>query len=146
MPCLCRSLILSLALILILPLPCSGNSFLETFREQTSILPNDEIRAVWVVRHALNSKEDIDRAIDYAIRARFHLIFAQVRGRADAYYASGIEPEARSLAQPAGQFSSADRRTSVHSTVTPSRASTSTSADPVGTRTGWTRPTGAPHT
>lgn len=86
------------------PLPCSGDSFLESFRSETAILPRDELRATWVVRYALTSREGIDRAVDYAVRARFHLLFVQVRGRADAYYRSNLEPAARDLELPADVF------------------------------------------
>ena len=91
-------------LILLLPLPSSGSTFLEDFLEQTTIAPNQEIRAAWVVRHALTSRAEIDRAIDYAVRARFHLLFVQVRGRGDAYYRSTLEPAARELDRPVEEF------------------------------------------
>ncbi|UCH84032.1 MAG: family 10 glycosylhydrolase, partial [Candidatus Latescibacterota bacterium] len=90
--------------IVMSPLPCSGDSFLESFRSETTVLPNDELRAAWVVRYALASKDDIDRAVDYAVRARFHMLFVQVRGRADAYYRSDIEPAARGLERPLEVF------------------------------------------
>jgi uncharacterized lipoprotein YddW (UPF0748 family) len=93
-----------IGVILIVPLPCSGTSFLETFREQTQVLPKEELRAAWVVRHALNSREEIDRAVDYAARARFHLLFVQVRGRGDAYYLSELEPPAPRLERPLDVF------------------------------------------
>ncbi len=98
-----RKLLLILVL-LVLPLPSSGSSFLETFRARTLVLPKNEIRAAWVVRHTLNSQVEIDRAIDYAIRARFQLLFVQVRGRADAYYQSELEPAASSLELPPESF------------------------------------------
>jgi len=93
-----------ISIIVLSPLPCSGDSFLETFRAETTILPNEELRAAWVVRYALASREEIDRAVDYAVRARFHLLFVQVRGRADAYYRSELEPAARGLQQPTEIF------------------------------------------
>lgn len=42
--------------------------------------------------------------IDLAVRARFHLLFAQVRGRGDAYYRSPYEPPGLSLPQPPAEF------------------------------------------
>lgn len=86
------------------PAPTRASTYLENFRSKTSILPNEELRAVWVVRHALASQEEIDRAIDYAIRARFHLLFVQVRGRGDAYYRSEIEPVARDVVRAVDEF------------------------------------------
>lgn len=89
---------------LLLPLPSSGNTFLETFRDVTPILPKEELRAIWVVRHALASRDEIDRAVDFAIAARFHLLFVQVRGRGDAYYRSTLEPVASELTRPIDAF------------------------------------------
>jgi uncharacterized lipoprotein YddW (UPF0748 family) len=87
-----------------MPLPSSGITYLETLREQTSILPNQELRAAWVVRYALTSQGEIDRAIDYAVRARFQLLFVQVRGRGDAYYRSSLEPAAPDLERSVETF------------------------------------------
>jgi uncharacterized lipoprotein YddW (UPF0748 family) len=86
------------------PLPCSGATYLETLRSRTSILPNQELRAAWVVRHALVSRQEIDRAIDFAVRARFQLLLVQIRGRGDAYYRSRLEPVADELEQPIESF------------------------------------------
>ena len=96
------------ALVMLAPLDSSGASFLETFRDSTPILPREELRAAWVVRHTLNTRDDIDRAVEYAIHARFHMIFAQVRGRGDVYYRSDLEPVARSLEVPIDQFDPLD--------------------------------------
>lgn len=87
-----------------LPLPCSGSTYLETLRSRTSVLPNEELRAAWVVRYALVSQSEIDKAIDFAVRARFQLLFVQVRGRGDAYYRSSLEPIASDLEQPIESF------------------------------------------
>ncbi len=81
-----------------------GGTFLQWFKESTRILPNTEIRALWVVRHALTSKDNIDRMIDLAVRGRFHMLFVQVRGRGDAYYLSSIEPSAEELVLPPDSF------------------------------------------
>jgi uncharacterized lipoprotein YddW (UPF0748 family) len=85
-----------------------AETYLESFLRTTSIAPNREIRAAWVVRNSLDSKSDVDRMVDYAIRARFQLLFVQVRGRADAYYRSDLEPEGLSLKQPIAQFDPLD--------------------------------------
>ncbi|MEJ2721163.1 MAG: family 10 glycosylhydrolase [bacterium] len=97
-----------ISIVVMSPLPCSGDSFLESFRSKTPILPKDELRAAWVVRYALTSREGIDRAVDYAVRARFHLLFVQVRGRADAYYRSNLESSARDLELPVDVFDPLD--------------------------------------
>jgi len=106
---ICRVKLLAAQLLVFLimtalPLPSSGSTFLESFRDSTRVLPNREIRAAWVVRHALASRDEIDRAVDYAIRARFQLLFVQVRGRGDAYYRSSFEPAATELKAPIEQF------------------------------------------
>jgi uncharacterized lipoprotein YddW (UPF0748 family) len=70
----------------------------------TPIQPANEIRALWVVRDALRSVDTIDRMIDFAVQARFHLLFVQVRGRGEAYYRSSIEPTATDLELPIDDF------------------------------------------
>jgi uncharacterized lipoprotein YddW (UPF0748 family) len=97
-------LLLVIFLMTPVPLRSSGDSFLADFLDSTPIVPKKEIRAVWVVRDALTSKDRIDRMIDFAVRARFHLVFAQVRGRADAFYRSSLEPEAAALEKPVDAF------------------------------------------
>jgi uncharacterized lipoprotein YddW (UPF0748 family) len=71
--------------------------YLRRMARSTPIQPSDEIRALWVVRDALTTPEDIDRCIDLAIQTRFHILFVQVRGRGDAYYQSALEPPALDL-------------------------------------------------
>ncbi len=78
--------------------------YLSTFQKQTPILPNDEVRAIWVVRDALTSQQRIDEMVDFCVRARFQMIFAQVRGRGDAYYRSRFEPGGKDLQFPVSQF------------------------------------------
>jgi uncharacterized lipoprotein YddW (UPF0748 family) len=66
--------------------------WLRQLARTTTIQPSDEIRALWVVRDALTSPRDVDRCVDFAVLARFQMIFVQVRGRGDAYYRSAHEP------------------------------------------------------
>jgi uncharacterized lipoprotein YddW (UPF0748 family) len=80
------------------------SSYLSSFQNQTSILPNDEVRALWVVRDALTSQQRIDEMIDFCGRARIQMVFAQVRGRGDAYYKSRLEPEGKGLELPVSEF------------------------------------------
>lgn len=75
----------------------SRKPYLRHLLQNTAVRPNEEIRALWVVRDALTSPEKIDRCIDMAVRGRFHMLFVQVRGRGDAYYQSSIEPAAPDL-------------------------------------------------
>lgn len=53
---------------------------------------------MWVVRTSMVSPESIDRAVDLARTYGFNTLFAQVRGRGDAYYRSSYEPRAEPLA------------------------------------------------
>jgi uncharacterized lipoprotein YddW (UPF0748 family) len=75
----------------------TGGPYLRRLARTTPVQPSDEIRALWVVRDALRTPEDIDRCVDFAAQARFHILFVQVRGRADAYYGSKLEPPAPDL-------------------------------------------------
>ena len=60
-----------------------------------------EVRGVWVTRFdwtRFNQPADparIDAIVDNIAAAGFNVVFFQVRGTADAYYASGIEPWAQ---------------------------------------------------
>jgi uncharacterized lipoprotein YddW (UPF0748 family) len=61
-----------------------------------------ETRGLWVVRTGLVSAQSIDRTVDDAARAGFNALFAQVRGRCDAFYQSALAPAAAQLeGQPA---------------------------------------------
>lgn len=78
--------------------------YLARLRESTGVMPSDEIRALWVVRDALNSPESINRLVDFAVQTRFHLLFVQVRGRGDAYYRTRVDPVAPVLAKSIADF------------------------------------------
>ncbi len=79
-------------------------AYLALLRESTPILPNDEIRALWVVRDALTKPESVERLIDFAVQTRTHLLFVQVRGRADTFYRSAVDPPASILEAPLADF------------------------------------------
>lgn len=51
-----------------------------------------ETRALWVNRWEFTTPDDIRRLADKAAGANFNALFFQVRGNADACYASGLEP------------------------------------------------------
>ena len=61
------------------------------FSIQGSVIAS-EIQAMWVVRDDMISPESIDRILEFAAGNNFNHIFAQVRGRGDAYYESVIVP------------------------------------------------------
>jgi uncharacterized lipoprotein YddW (UPF0748 family) len=56
-----------------------------------------EIRALWVTRWDFSTADDIRRLADKAAAAHFNTLYFQVRGHADAYYASALEPWATRL-------------------------------------------------
>jgi uncharacterized lipoprotein YddW (UPF0748 family) len=64
----------------------------------------DEVRAMWVVRTSMVSPQAIERAVALAARYGFNALFAQVRGRGDAYYRSRYEPRAEPLASQPADF------------------------------------------
>lgn len=58
---------------------------------------NAELRALWVTRWDFQTPDDVRRLIDRAAGAHFNTLFFQVRGNADACYASALEPWAARL-------------------------------------------------
>jgi uncharacterized lipoprotein YddW (UPF0748 family) len=56
-----------------------------------------EVRALWVVRTTLVSKEKIREMVKRAAANGFNTLIVQVRGRGDAYYRSQWEPRAAAL-------------------------------------------------
>ncbi len=68
----------------------------------THVRAQDEVRALWVVRTTLTSPAAVAAMVDAARASGFNTLLVQIRGRADAYYASGLEPRPSALAaQPA---------------------------------------------
>jgi len=78
--------------------------YLASLKESTPILPDDELRALWVVRDALTTPESVARMVDFAVQTRTHMLFVQVRGRADAFYLSAVDPPASILEAPVADF------------------------------------------
>jgi uncharacterized lipoprotein YddW (UPF0748 family) len=78
--------------------------YLSRLLQNTEIQPDNEVRALWVVRDAMTTPESINRLVDFAVQTRFHILFAQVRGRGDAYYQSSIEPASPALKASLGDF------------------------------------------
>ena len=65
--------------------------------------PREEARALWVTRWDYSTPDDVVAIVERAATAHFNLIFFQVRGNADAYYDSRIEPWAQRLSGTLGQ-------------------------------------------
>jgi uncharacterized lipoprotein YddW (UPF0748 family) len=66
--------------------------------------PPNEVRALWVVRTTLTSKEKIRKMVESAASASFNTLIVQVRGRGDAYYRSQWEPRAAALKDQPADF------------------------------------------
>ena len=79
-------------------------AYLERLQARTQVLPNQELRALWVVRDALTTPESVTRLIDFAVQTRTQMLFVQVRGRGDAFYRSRIDPPASVLTAPLSDF------------------------------------------
>lgn len=62
-----------------------------------------EMRALWVTRWNYKTAADIEHIFANAARAGFNAVFFQVRGRADAFYASTLEPWGSELTGTLGQ-------------------------------------------
>lgn len=60
----------------------------------------DEVRGVWVVRFTMTSEEAVRTMVERAAGAGINTLVVQVRGRADAFYRSSIEPRAESVMEP----------------------------------------------
>lgn len=57
----------------------------------------DEVRALWVIRHSLDSPESVRTMVEKAAGSGFNTLLVQVRGRGDALYASSLEPRREQL-------------------------------------------------
>jgi uncharacterized lipoprotein YddW (UPF0748 family) len=63
-----------------------------------------EIRALWVTRSSLTSPASITTLVQTAHAQGFNTLLVQVRGRADAYYTSDLEPRPADLARQPASF------------------------------------------
>jgi uncharacterized lipoprotein YddW (UPF0748 family) len=61
------------------------------------VRPFEEVRALWVVRFTMTSEEAVRRLVDDAQQAGINTLLVQVRGRADAFYRSDLEPVGQSV-------------------------------------------------
>ena len=55
------------------------------------------VRALWIVRDHITSKESIDDILNFAENNNYNHLFVQVRGRGDAYYNSKLVPRTHLL-------------------------------------------------
>jgi len=71
--------------------------------EDTTVRPVrrfDEVRALWVVRYTMTSEERVRSMVERAAAANINTLIVQVRGRADAFYRSGLEPRGEAIRGP----------------------------------------------
>lgn len=61
-----------------------------------------EVRGLWVVRSSMTSEAEVLAMVENAASAGFNTLIVQVRGRADAFYRSSLEPRAETLTGPDG--------------------------------------------
>lgn len=57
----------------------------------------EEVRALWVIRHSLDSPASVRTMVAEAAGSGFNTLLVQVRGRGDALYASSLEPRREQL-------------------------------------------------
>lgn len=57
----------------------------------------EEVRALWVIRFTMTSEEAVLDMVQRAERAGINTLIVQVRGRADAFYDSAIEPSGEAM-------------------------------------------------
>lgn len=58
---------------------------------------NFDIRALWIVRDHITSKDKINAILEFAKKNNYNNLFVQVRGRGDAYYTSRLVPRSHLL-------------------------------------------------
>lgn len=61
-----------------------------------------ELRGVWVTRWSYSTRADIEAIVAELDAANFNAVFFQVRGRADAFYRSSLEPWSADLSGTLG--------------------------------------------
>src|SRR4030042_4037792 len=64
----------------------------------------EEWRGLWVTRWAISNPENIKMVVEKAKQYHFNALFVQVRGEADAYYKTHLEPRAEELANQDPEF------------------------------------------
>ncbi|HVR73674.1 MAG TPA: family 10 glycosylhydrolase [Planctomycetota bacterium] len=64
----------------------------EDARPAPSRQPEGETRAIWITRWDFKTEADVRQAVEWCALLGLNRIFFQVRGRADAFYRSSLEP------------------------------------------------------
>lgn len=73
-------------------------------RQSEPETPEQEVRALWVVRNTMTSPESVVAMVRRAKENGFTDLIVQVRGRGDAFYDSRIEPRADELEKQPASF------------------------------------------
>lgn len=60
----------------------------------------EEVRGLWVVRSTMTSEQEVRDMVERAAASGFNTVIVQVRGRADAFYSSSLEPRAETITGP----------------------------------------------
>ena len=60
----------------------------------------EEVRGLWVVRFTMTSEQAVREMVERAAAAGVNTLILQVRGRADAFYESSLEPRAEAMNAP----------------------------------------------
>ncbi|MCX7918456.1 MAG: family 10 glycosylhydrolase [bacterium] len=68
------------------------------------VYPQEELRGLWIPRWAISNPDNIKTIVEKAARYHFNALFVQVRGEADAYYKTHLEPRAEDLANQDPEF------------------------------------------
>jgi uncharacterized lipoprotein YddW (UPF0748 family) len=88
----------------LLALAIAGGAWAAPFGLSAMTPDAPEIRALWVTRSSLTSPASIAALVRTAHDQGFNTLLVQVRGRADAYYASDLEPRPADLSRQPASF------------------------------------------
>lgn len=94
--CLLSQSILMLA-ALAASVPARANPYRTALEKYQPSTPDREVRALWIVRDSLKSRQSIRAIIDSMRRNNFNTAMVQVRGRGDALYQSDFIPRAAGI-------------------------------------------------
>src|SRR5579863_5175832 len=81
----------------LLPFLAAAGCFLPAVASGSPLRATDEVRAIWVTRFEYQSEAEIKTILANCASLGFNTVLFQVRGQADAYYRSSLEPWAERL-------------------------------------------------
>lgn len=89
--------LLALILLALSAGPASANPYRSALESYQPSVPLREVRALWIVRDSLKTRQSIQAVLESMRRNNFNTALVQVRGRGDAYYRSDIVPPASGI-------------------------------------------------